>query len=114
MRAMGYNYCCANVELSGKTYFEICPSRNSTVFICDLKSGSCVEAVYVAAAFGTRTGVVGSEAIVFALLCVKLFVSVVVGSLWAMYVKLSSLESWMFDVERRVRARWEWFYVRLI
>ena len=69
----GHNWCCANTELSGKTYFEICPSRNNTVFIWDLKFGSCVEVVYVAAALGTRTGVVGSEAIVVTLLCVMLF-----------------------------------------
>jgi hypothetical protein len=41
-------------------YFETCPSRSRMVFICERRSGSCVVGVYVEAALGTRTGVVGS------------------------------------------------------
>jgi len=50
--------------LEGRTHFEICPSRSKTVFICDRRSGSCIVGVYVEAALGTLTGVVGSDAIV--------------------------------------------------
>jgi hypothetical protein len=52
------------------SHFVMCPSRNKTVFICDRRSGSWVVGVYVEAALGTLTGVVGSDAIVSAL-CVK-------------------------------------------
>ncbi len=51
-------------EASENTHFEICPSRNKTVFICERRSGSWVVAVYVETALGSLTGVVGSEAIV--------------------------------------------------
>jgi len=44
--------------------FEMCPSRKSTVLICERRSGSWIVGVYVEAALGTLTGVVGSEAIV--------------------------------------------------
>jgi len=47
-----------------KSHFEMCPSRNKTVFICDRRSGSWIAGVYVEAALGTLTGVVGSDAIV--------------------------------------------------
>jgi hypothetical protein len=55
-------------ELGGErkreeTDFEICPSRKSTVLICERRSGSWIAGVYVEAALGTLTGVVGSEAI---------------------------------------------------
>ena len=46
------------------TYLVTCPSSNRREFICERRSGSCVVGVYVDAAFGTRTGVVGSSAIV--------------------------------------------------
>jgi hypothetical protein len=42
----------------------MCPSRKSTVLICERRSGSWIVGVYVEAALGTLTGVVGSEAIV--------------------------------------------------
>ena len=54
----------AERKVKGKTHFEICPSRNKTVFICDRRSGSWIAGVYVEAALGTLTGVVGSDAIV--------------------------------------------------
>lgn len=47
-----------------RAYLEMCPSRRSTVLICERRSGSCVVGVYVDTAFGTRTGVVGSASIV--------------------------------------------------
>lgn len=46
------------------TYLETWPSLRRILFISDRSSGSCVEGVYVPAALGTRTGVVGSEFIV--------------------------------------------------
>jgi hypothetical protein len=56
------------VESAGKgrerTHFEMCPSRNNTVFICERRSGSWVVGVYVETALGSLTGVVGSDAIV--------------------------------------------------
>ena len=68
-------------------YLLICPSLRRMLLICDRNSGSCVEGVYVEAAFGTRTGVVGSEAIV-------LVASVV--SLWSTYsVRGTLLIIWM-------------------
>jgi hypothetical protein len=45
----------------GKMYLATCPPLHKTVFIWDRRSGSCVLGVYAATAFGTRTGVVGSE-----------------------------------------------------
>ena len=48
----------------GKTNLDMCPSRNRMVFICERRSGSWVVGVYVDAALGTRTGVVGSEFII--------------------------------------------------
>lgn len=42
-------------------YFETCPSVRRILFICDRRSGSWVVGVYVEAAFGIRTGVLGSE-----------------------------------------------------
>lgn len=48
-------------ERRGKTNLDMCPSRNKMVFICERRSGSWVVGVYVDAALGTRTGVVGSE-----------------------------------------------------
>lgn len=44
-----------------RTYLDMCPSRSRMVFICERRSGSWVVGVYVDAAFGTRTGVVGSS-----------------------------------------------------
>jgi hypothetical protein len=41
------------------------PSLSRMPFICDRRSGSCVVGVYVAAAFGIRTGVVGSGVIAY-------------------------------------------------
>lgn len=49
-----------------RTHFEMCPSRNKTVFICERRSGSWVAVVYVETALGSLTGVVGSDAIVLA------------------------------------------------
>jgi hypothetical protein len=49
--------------LFGWTYLVTCPSDSRREFICERRSGSCVVGMYVDAAFGTRTGVVGSEVI---------------------------------------------------
>lgn len=46
-----------------RTHFEMCPSRNKMVFICERRSGSWVVGVYVETALGSLTGVVGSDAI---------------------------------------------------
>lgn len=43
------------------TYFITCPSFSRMLLISDRNSGSWVVGVYVPAAFGTRTGVVGSD-----------------------------------------------------
>ena len=75
VRVLGYGSwialrpCMHGGEMGGeqvdRTYFAACPSLSSTVFIWERRSGSCVVSVYVEAAFGTRTGVVGSDAIVY-------------------------------------------------
>ena len=43
------------------SYLFICPPRSNSILILERKSGSWVDAVYVVAAFGMRTGVVGPE-----------------------------------------------------
>ena len=60
-------------EWRGARYFSTWPSRRSTVLICDLRSGSCVAGEYVFAALGTRTGVVGWELMVGALVAGRYF-----------------------------------------
>ena len=72
--------------MSVETHFVICPSRKSTELIWDRKSASCVVGVYVEAALGTRTGVVGSDAI---LLCVYLVCVVIYAQLLVERLRLA-------------------------